>query len=264
MSLKEFKWLDLLIFSILATIFEVINYFASVSLFDNFKLMFMSFNIVLTLISIYRWGISGIIVIIFSSLIGVVVTKHNTDYTYYIIYIIGGALGLTLGYLLFQLLLGRKKLNNKVLLVTYLVFDFMFVILFRCLIAGLFNNNFSSTFINNLKGLCIQECMSLFISSVILLTAARKKGNIVVEMKQYTKEVKDLKKLGGLKELKEQSNFNSDSPYTEFNQIDESTILDGGVMNVDQLNELEKIYKENDNINVSDPLDVLTKKDKVD
>lgn len=262
MTLKQFKWIDLLLFSIVAVVFEVINRFASVH-FDAFRLVFMSFTIVLTLISMYRWGIFGLIVMIFATLISVVISEHNKELEYYVVYICGGVVGMLPGYIIFQLLIGKKRLKKVYLIIPYLLFDFAIVILCRSLISSFFHPlDFANTFTNNLKSLLVQESMSMLTSIIILLVANRKKGNIIIEMNKYVKEVHELKKLGGLKEMKESPNFNSDSPYTEFNQIDESTILDGGTMNVDQLKELSKMYDECDKIKIDNPLDYLAKKAK--
>lgn len=262
MSLKQFKWLDLLLFSIVAIIFEAINRFAAVN-FSSFKIVFMSFTIVLTLISMYRWGISGIIVLIFASIVSILISDSRGDYQYYVTYVCGGVLGMLPGFIIFQLVIGRKRIKNTFLIVTYLLFDFAMVILFRSLISSLFNlNDFTNVFVTNLQALAIQESMSIFTSIIILLIANRKKGNVVVEMNNYVKEVHELKKLGNLKELKEKPNFNSDGPFTEADQIDESTILDGGTMNVDQLKELSKMYEECDKIPTEDPIDCLAEQEK--
>ena len=260
MTLKQFKWVDLLLFSIVAIIFEVINHFASVGL-DSFKLVFMSFTVVLTLISIYRWGISGLMVMLFASIVMVAISPQNKEIEAYTSYICGGILGMIPGFIIFQIIIGRKRIKNVFIIIPYLLFDFVLVILFRSLISSFFHlNEFQNTFVNNLQSLLVQESMSMFTSTVILLIANRKGGNVVVEMNNYVKEVKDLKKLGGLKEMKEKSNFNSDSSFTEFGQIDNSTLLDGGTLTEDQEKELLKMYSESANIKIDNPMDCLTEK----
>lgn len=264
MTLKQFKWVDLLIFSIIAVIFEVINHFISLNL-ASFRLIFMSFTIVLTLIAMYRWGVAGLSVLVFATIISVAITDKNTQIEYYASYTLGGILGVLLGFIIFQIIIGKKRIKKVYLLIPYLLFDFIVVILFRSLIASFFHlADFSNMFITNLQALLVQESMSMFTSSIVLLVANRKKGNIMVEMKQYVKEVHDLKKLGSLKEMKESPKFNSDSSFTEFGQIDNSTILDGGTLDADQLKELLKMYDENDKIKVENPMDCLTKQEKKD
>ena len=260
MTLKQFKWVDLLLFSLVALIFEVVNHFATANI-ASFKIVFMSFTVVLTLISMYRWGILGLIVMLFASVIAVAVSSHNSEYQYYVTYVCGGILGMIPGYLLFQRLIGKKRIKNNLLIVSYLVVDFFFVILFRATIFYLFK---ISEFVDILSALLVQESMSIAISIIILLIANRKKGNVVVEMNNYVREVHEMKKLGSLKEMKEKPNFNKDGPFTEFDEIDESTILDGGTMDVDQLKELSKMYNEYGKINDSNPMDCLTKKHEVE
>lgn len=255
MTLKQFKWVDLLLFSLVAVIFEVINHFATANI-ASFKIVFMSFTIVLTLISIYRWGISGIIVMLFASVIGVAVSSHNAEYQHYVTYVIGGILGMIPGYIIFQMIIGRKRIKNNLLIILYLLFDFTMVILIRSFFSHILK---VSDFVTSLSGLFIQESMSIATSIIILLVANRKKGNVVVEMNNYVREVKEEKKLGSLREIKEKPNFNSDSSFTEFNQLDESNILDGGTLDVDQLKELEKMYKDYGKITKGNPTDCLTK-----
>ncbi|MCQ2792120.1 MAG: hypothetical protein MJ208_01205 [Bacilli bacterium] len=262
MTLKQFKWVDLLLFSVIAVVFEAINHFASVNL-GSFQLIFMSFTIVLTLISMYRWGVSGLIVLIFASLISVVISPNNKEIEAYTSYICGGILGMLPGFLIFQLLIGKKRIKNTFIIISYLLFDFIMVILFRSLISSFFYlDKLKDIFVGNLQNLLVQESMSMFTSTVLLLIANRKNGNILVEMNKYVKEVHELKKLGGLKEMKESPNYNSDNPFTEFGQIDDSTILDGGTLDADQLKDLLKMYDESANIKIDNPMDCLTGQDK--
>ena len=86
--------------------------------------------------------------------------------------------------------------------------------------------------------------MAILISCFILLIAARKKGDIVVEMKAYIKEVQDSQKLGGLKEIKESPNFNAERQLTKKNEMDEAYILDGGTLSEKELRELDKMMQE--------------------
>lgn len=257
MTLKQFKWVDLLLFSLVTVIFEVINHFASVNL-SSFKVVFMSFTVVLTLISIYRWGIAGLVVMAFASVIAVAISPHNGEYQHYLTYVIGGVLGMIPGYIIFQIMIGRKRIKHTFLIILYLVFDFTMVILVRSLFFYMLK---VSDFVTSLSALFVQESMSIATSIIILLIANRKKGNIVVEMNNYVHEVKEEKKLGNLKEVKENPNFNSDSSFTEFNQMDEANILDGGTLDVDQLKELEKMYKDYGRITEGNPTDCLTKQE---
>jgi len=189
-----------------------------------------------------------------------VVSTHNNDYRFYVSYIIGTLLGVLFGYLIFQKLIGKKQIKKTILMLSYLIFDFAISILF----ISFFFYLFGADFVENLKQLLVQECMSIFTSSIILLVANRKNGNILVEMKTYVKDVQESKKLGSLKEIKESPKYNSDRPYTEYDQLDDQNILDGGTMDSIQLKDLEKMYKEYDKISTDDPIDCLAKQEKKD
>jgi len=260
MSLKTFKNVDLLLFTLVAVIFEVINRFVSVNL-GSFQLIFMSFSIVLTLIAMYRWGIAGIVIALFAKTMQIVIdSKHNKYYQFYVAYVLGTILAVLLGYLIFQKLIGKKRIKNNFLMISYLIFDSFMAMIFISTIFTFFKANFA----DYMKQLLVQECMSIFMSIIILLVANRKNGNILVEMKTYVKDVQESKKLGSLKEIKESPKYNSDRPYTEYDQLDDQNILDGGTMDSIQLKDLEKMYKEYDKISTDDPIDCLAKQEKKD
>ena len=109
--------------------------------------------------------------------------------------------------------------------------------------GSLFANNFLNDFITNLQYEVILESMSLVISIIILLIASRKKGNLLVDMYSYIKDLKDHMILGGLKEYHEMPNFNFDKPFTEEDQMDDGNILDGGTLSYKELKELDEMYQ---------------------
>ena len=102
------------------------------------------------------------------------------------------------------------------------------------------------------------ESMSFVISCVILLIASREKGDMVIEMKSYIKEVQDRQKLGGLKEIKESPNFNAERQLTKKNEMDEAYILDGGTLSEKELRELDKMMQEE--LGCKDDISSLDKK----
>jgi len=260
MGFRTFKNVDLVIFSLVAVIFEVINKFAAISL-PSFKIIFMSFTIVLTLIAMYRWGLVGGVVTLFAKTIQVLLSnEHNKDYRFYVSYVCGTLLAVIIGYLIFQKLIGKKRIKNTFLIILYLLFDFVLSMIFISTIFMFFGQDF----VNNLKQLLIQESMSMFTSTIILLVANRKNGNILVEMREYVKDVQEGKKLGGLREIKESPKYNSDRSFTESDQIDDSNILDGGTMTSEQLKELQQMYENRDKIDIDNPIDCLAKQEKKD
>lgn len=257
MSLKKYKAVDLLVFTILAAIFELLCYYVSTNV-DDFKVIFLSYSIVLSLISIFRWGLIGSVVVFVGGIASCIISSES-NYTHYFAYGIGSVIGVVLVALLFQYLIGREKLKKyPILLYVYLIVDFVVVIFIRCLIVSLFNiNNFSEVLISSLKNQLVMQSMCLVISLVILLIANRKNGDMVVEMKSYIKKVQDYQKLGGLKEIKESPKFNHDKPLTAPDEMDEAYILDGGQLSNKELKELDAIMYEDIDEEL-DPMDVLT------
>ena len=257
MSLKKYKAVDLLVFTILAAIFELLCYYVTTNV-DDFQVIFLSYSIVLSLISIFRWGLIGSIVVFVGGVASCIISSES-NYTHYFAYGIGSVIGVVLIALLFQYLIGREKLKKyPILLYVYLIVDFVVVIFIRCLIVSLFNiNNFSEVLISSLKNQFVMQSMCLVISLVILFIANRKNGDMVVEMKSYIKKVQDYQKLGGLKEIKESPKFNHDKPLTAPDEMDEAYILDGGQLSNKELKELDAIMYEDIDEEL-DPMDVLT------
>lgn len=257
MSLKKYKAVDLLVFTILAAIFELLCYYVTTNV-DDFQVIFLSYSIVLSLISIFRWGLIGSVVVFVGGIASCIISSES-NHTHYFAYGIGSVIGVVLVALLFQYLIGREKLKKyPILLYVYLIVDFVVVIFIRCLIVSLFNiNNFSEVLISSLKNQFVMQSMCLVISLVILLIANRKNGDMVVEMKSYIKKVQDYQKLGGLKEIKESPKFNHDKPLTAPDEMDEAYILDGGQLSNKELKELDAIMYE-DIEEELDPMDVLT------
>jgi hypothetical protein len=112
------------------------------------------------------------------------------------------------------------------------------------LILALFQENIFDYLLNSIRAEFVMESLSFVISCLILLIASRDKGDMVVEMKSYKKEVQDKKKLGGLREIKESPNFNADRQLTKKNEMDEAYILDGGTLSEKELRELDKMMQE--------------------
>lgn len=242
MSLKKYKMVDILVFVVLAIIFELANYFAT-SKIENFKLIFMSYTIVLSLICIFRWGLFGSIVSLAGGITACIVSGAS-NIEQFVAYGVGN-LFVIIPALIFQYGIGREALKkNKILMLLYLITDFVFVISARCLIISLFHfDSFLDTFVQSIQSEIIMESMSLVISVIILLVACRKKGQLMVEMVSYIKDVQDHMKLGGLKEYQESPNFNFDKPYTEEGQFDNGNLLDGGTLSKQQLKELDEMCK---------------------
>ena len=257
MTLNKFKTIDILIFSILAVAFELLCYFVSTNV-NDFKIIFLSYTIVLSLICSFRWGYIGCVVA-FCGGIAACVASSQSELPHYIAYGIGSLIGMLLTTFLFQGLIGREILKkHPILLFVYLTSAFVIVTLFRCLIVSLFEiETFKDTLVTSLKNQIVMQSLCLVISYIILAIANRKNGDMVVEMKSYVKDVQDRQKLGGLKEIKESPKFNHDKPLTAEDEMDEAYILDGGQLSNKELKELEE-YMDMDYNDSEDPMDILT------
>lgn len=242
MSLKKYKFIDLCVFTILAIVFEALNFFATTTIQGEYQLIFLSYSVILSLICIYRIGISGIIVSLAGGLTACIVAK-SSELSQYMAYILG-ALSIIIPVIIFQYIIGRKTLKKNYVFIPYLIISYIFLILTRCLVLALFNiDSFMDTFTNNLRVECVLESMSLVISIIIVFVANRKNSQLLVESEEYVKYVQERNKLGHLKEYQEAPNFNSDRPFTEFGQIDNSNLLDGGELTAKELKELDDLYK---------------------
>ena len=256
MSLKKYKTMDVMVFTILAVLFELLCYYVSTNV-DDFKIIFLSYSIVLSMICIFRWGLIGCVVALAGSIASCATSSLST-LPHYIAYGVGSTVGVILVALVFQYMIGRETLKKvPILLFVYLIIDFIVVIFLRCLIISLFDlNNFKQTLIDSLLNQVVMQSMCLVISLLILAIANRKNGDILVEMKSYIKKVQDYQKLGGLREIKESPKFNHDKPLTEPDEMDEAYILDGGQLSNKELQELDDLMYQD--IDDEDPMDVLT------
>ena len=259
MKLSKYKTMDILVFTILAVIFELLCYYVSTNI-NDFKIIFLSYTIVLSLICIFRWGLIGSVVALAGGLASCIISSEAT-LAHYVSYTFGSLIGVIITALLFQYVIGRENLKKfPILLFAYLIIDFSVVIFFRCLIVSLFDIlNFKEVLIGSLKNQIVMQSMCLVISIVILAIANRKNGDMLVEMKSYIKKVQDYQKLGGLKEIKESPKFNHDKPLTAPDEMDEAYILDGGQLSNKELKELDDLmYLDVDE--QADPMDILTSK----
>ena len=142
MSLKRYKIVDILVFMVLAFVFELLNYYASTKL-EDFRLVFLSYSVVLSIICVYRWGLIGVIVS-FAGGVGACIASSNATLPQYIAYGIGNLIGVLLPSIIFIKVIGRKIMDKqKWITFSYFVISFILVLVFRCLIVGFFEiNNF--------------------------------------------------------------------------------------------------------------------------
>lgn len=231
MTESNFKAVDIFIFCVLAAIFEAVNYYATVNLFD---LVFLSYTVVLTVLAVYRWGYQGTIVGIVGGITSCIIRGNINNFEAILGLVIGNALPGIVS-LLWIKFLGREKIKKIPWLLAYYLSAQIIVWLFRGLVSQLY----SGTFVGTMNTIIVTEMMSLIISVIIIFVANRKKG-LMIYMHQYIRDVQNEEKK--VEELKEQNNYNSLNPITKKSEFDDSAILDGGVLTDSQLKELDDMY----------------------
>lgn len=246
MSKDTFKMIDITIFSIIAIILEIAIYFGSqaVNSVSNLMPVFVSFSIILSLISIYRWGVIGSLVCVCGGLASAFAQQSSTgtfELNLYLIYGIGNAC-VGLSYILL-LKGGRKKISSRMIyLVGYELFGYLAVIIGRSIIILLIMHN---SFTDNLLAFVGPECMG-FVIGMLVLNIANKPNGVLVEMNEYIKSVHDEMREDKLhlKAIKESDSYDAISDVTKKSMINDASLLDGGNLNQNQLDELQLLYDE--------------------
>lgn len=241
MSKAKFKLLDIAIFCMLAIAFEFINYYASARL-GKYVICFLSYSIILSLISIYRWGVLGTTVGVCGA-IAACISFKNFNLETMLIYI-GGNLSLVLMCLFIKIFKHEKIKKNIGLLSLYLVSGYILVFTVRSLIAMIFGKEFISVF----RDYFVTDSISIFISFIVLLISRGKNG-ILTEMNQYVKDVYE-ERTNPMKELvvlHEDPYYNPTAEVIDPDQFNDANIMEGGTLSQEDLDKLQKIYDEKEN-----------------
>lgn len=241
MTKDTFKTIDIAIFSIIAIALEVAIYFSSQA-FGMDLPVFVSFSIVLSLIAIYRWGILGSIVCILGGLASATVQNMVGEPNYYLFLIYGvGNACVALSYLL--LMNGRrKKISSRTLyLLLYELVGYLLVICGRSLLGVII---YHGSFTNYLLAFIGPECLGFFLG-VFVLIFANKPNGVLVEMNEYIRNVQEEIREDKLhlKKIKD-SNYYDVSDVTRKDMINDASLLDGGNLNQNQLDELQIMFDE--------------------
>lgn len=241
MELKTYKKIDLGIFMFLACLFEVVNFWACIG-FGNDALAYFTFTIVISLIAMFRWGISGLLIAPIAGFVGSLMNTIYTGFniTTYLTYVIGNSF-IILSYL-YLIKIGRTKVKeNSFLLVVYLLIGYISVIIGRNLILSIFTG--FNLFFDNLSIMVIPEAIGLLVSLFVIFIANKKNG-ILVEMISYIRGVqkeKEEDKLN-LKELKENDHYDNIEEVTLEGNYNDMTLLEGGTPDAKQLKELQEMF----------------------
>ena len=242
MTKEAFKKIDIAIFAIIAVILEVVIYCIS-GFFKSDLPIFVSFSIILSLISIYRWGVFGSIVAVAGGIASAIVRSFNglVNFNLFIIYGLGNAF-VALSYLLL-IKPGRKKISeNNLGLVGYELFGYTVVLIGRSIIALILTR---SSFTSNFISYIAPECLG-FVIGIVILMISNKPNGVLVEMNQYIIDVhKEMEndKLH-LKKIKDSDSYDAISDVTTKDKINDASLLDGGTLDESQLKELQLMFDE--------------------
>ena len=110
MKFIKYKTIDILVFTILAVVFELLCYYVSTNV-NDFKIIFLSYSVVLSLICIFRWGLIGSVVAVAGGIANCIISTE-AKLPHYLAYSVGNLIGVILVALLFQYLIGREKLKK--------------------------------------------------------------------------------------------------------------------------------------------------------
>ncbi len=241
MSKDTFKMIDLAIFSIIAMILEVVIYYSS----QAFKMempVFVSFTIVLSLIAIFRWGIAGTIVCIVGGLTSAFVQNISSgaQFNLFLIYGVGNAF-VAIAYLLL-IKDGRKRISsNTGFLFIYELVGYISVISGRSLLGVLL---YRGSFTDYLLAFIGPECLGVLLGTIVLIIANKPNG-ILVEMNEYIVKVHEEMKEDKLhlRAIKDSDRYDV-SDVTKKDMINDASLLDGGNLNQNQLDELQIMLDE--------------------
>lgn len=242
MTKETFKIIDISLFSIIAIILEVVIYCAY-GVYNYYLPVYVSFSILLSLISIYRWGLSGTIVAVLGGIAGAAMQNFfETESPFlFIIYGLGNA-AVAFSYLLLKKP-GRKKISSSTLmLVLYELTGYVAVILARTLLVVILNKDLQS-FTSYLTVYIAPDSLG-FILGIIILVIANKPNGVLVEMNQYIIDVHEEMNNDKLhlKKIKESNSYDAIGDVTTKGKINDANLLDGGNLDEKQLKELQDMY----------------------
>lgn len=171
MSIKEYRALDLAIFTILMIVFEIV----AVKAIDWFNLIYISLFITISLLSIMRWNIWGVVPIIAGSVTYSIM--NGFDYKNYIISIIGSLFLLLLN---LWFLIGKKKFKEPIYVILFVFSGFFILELGRTVVATILGY----PFLSNLITLLLTDAINALMSLIIILITSKQNG-LFEDQKEY-------------------------------------------------------------------------------
>ena len=135
---KQFKIIDLIIFSFLGALTEYLGY-VLINRYETAGFIF-SFSFLLALIAIYRWGISGSIVFIVSGLVHMIIDYFNI--ATFVFYVLGNCF-IIFTPLLFRIFYRNKIKKSALLLFLYTLLPMVVLAIGKGLIIFIFDKNYN-------------------------------------------------------------------------------------------------------------------------
>ncbi len=176
-SKKQFKLIDLILFTILAIASEFMGIYF-IRIFSEAGYV-ISFSFLISLIAIYRWNSIGAIPYVASGIVVLLLNLENDQITYQILYYIVANLMIALTPLLFKFIKKDKLKHSSSLLFLYILFPLICITIGKGLIILIFEHT-AAGFINYFAS----QLFTIIISYLILYIVSKKDG-LLEDMHTY-------------------------------------------------------------------------------
>lgn len=203
---KQYKFLDLFLFVVIMSVFEVINVFAIRKWFPD-MLFSISLMFTVSLIVLVRWNLLAsffpvIHGILYSVLLGAGIET-------YVVYAVGNSF-LIISWFLFKFLPKEKIFSKWYLTLIYPAAAFLLVLLGRAVVAVCFGNSF----IDIIKAQVLSESINI-VFAVIALLILRRVDGMIEDQKKYLFKVA---------RARQEARVPKDDVWAGYSELDEDLI----------------------------------------
>ena len=250
MSKQTYRLLDVFIFTLIASVIEIINVVA----FNYFKVDIgkyslqqvytLSFAVVLGIIAVFRWNYYGLIVAPVAGLVSVLVRNfigQNVTTGLYLAQSIGN-MAIAVG-LLFFIKNDKKKMKQSYpMMFAYYFLSYIAVEILRS-ICQIGTVEFNLILLNNFAF----DLINIVFGAAIFFIALKQK-DLVTDMNTYLLEMNELSsKLTGQMIVSKNDEICVDEIANRNDIVNEAALLDGGVLSNEDLRNLEEYRKHSEN-----------------
>lgn len=203
---KQYKFLDIFLFTVIMCVFEAINVFAIEKWFPD-MLFSVSLMFTVSLIVLVRWNLLASFFpvlhgILYSALLGAGLET-------YVIYAVGNSF-IILSWFLFKFIPKEKLFSKWYLTLIYPAAAFVLVVLGRCVTALCFGKDFFEI----LKAQVLSECINLVFAVVALLILRRIDGMLEDQKKYLFKVARE----------RREARIQKDDVWAGYSELDEELI----------------------------------------